>query len=500
MNWESFIDEESLAQLLPAEYSRFALPFKQSLEVFLSRLPANAQERILAEQINLPAGVSLSQRLGRLAHSCPVLHKLGQILSRDQRLAPQLRLELNKLESTPSTVSQDVIESLLVKELGRLELKALELLPPAIAEASVAVVIPYRDKSRPAQPEGVFKILKPGIEERLNIELEILSQVGEYLDNCLNELGIPQLNYQDTFEQVHSKLRWELRLDEEQRHLGLAAKFYSDQPRIQIPTLFEHCTRRVIAMERVFGEKITDHRFELSTEKHWLAELAGRALIVRPILCPDDQALFHCDPHAGNLFSTRDGRLAILDWSLAGFLGVRERTALVQIMIAAMSMRPDRMVAIILELDVRKQCNTTALRACVARWLRKIRHGGLPGLSWLVGFLDEAVQSARLSMPADLLMFRKSLLTLSGVISEIGAWSFNLDRLLMYEFLRSYLLEWPIRWFSDPSSRSFATRLSNLDITEVAVSSPMIVGRYWQALWRDGMDLLSAAKVSQRFS
>ena len=55
-------------------------------------------------------------------------------------------------------------------------------------------------------------------------------------------------------------------------------------------------------MERLFGEKVTDHTFTLSTEKQHLAERIARALIVQPILCSEQQALFHCDPHAGNLF------------------------------------------------------------------------------------------------------------------------------------------------------------------------------------------------------
>ena len=114
-------------------------------------------------------------------------------------------------------------------------LQAIELLPPAIAEASVAVIIPFRDKSSPQQPEGVFKVLKPGIEERLYLELDILTEVGSHLDSRLHDLGIPPIDYQDTFNQVRDKLRCELRLDEEQRHLASATRFFADQPDIVIP-------------------------------------------------------------------------------------------------------------------------------------------------------------------------------------------------------------------------------------------------------------------------
>ncbi len=488
MNWESLIDEQSLAKLLPAEYAHFALPVKESLAVFLARLPQRFQAKILAAQLALPATASLSQRLGLLAHSCPVLQKLGQIMARDQRLASELRFELRKLESMSPTVPLEAIESILVEELGPLETKAIELLPPAIAEASVAVVIPFRDKSQPTQAEGVFKVLKPGIVDRLNLELDVLSQVGQHLDNRLSELQIPQLDFQDTFDQVRAKLLGELRLDEEQRHLASAARFYADQPEIHIPTVFDHCTPRVTAMERIIGEKVTDHPFLLSAEKHDLTNLIARAMITRPILSRNEQALFHCDPHAGNLFITPDARLAILDWSLVGFLGEAERIALVQVMLAAIRMRPDKMAATILGLDVRKQCDQIVLATCIDQWLRKIRQGQLPGLSWLVGLLDEAAQSARLSMSADMLMFRKTLLTLSGVMSEIGADDFNLDEVLLCEFLHNSVREWPTRWLATPCSRAFATRLSNLDLTEAVLDSPLAICRYWQAIWLDTME------------
>lgn len=209
------------------------------------------------------------------------------------------------------------------------------------------------------------------------------------------------------------------------------------------------------------------------------------------------EALFHCDPHAGNIVSTCDGRVALLDWSLAGYLGAGERTALMQIMLAALSMRPGRVIDLLRQLDTKGQFNPTALRACVDRWLRKIRQGTLAGLSWLVGLLDDAVQVAQLSLPVDLLMFRKSLLTLTGVLSEIGASNFNLDHLLLREFFNGYLLEWPARLFSNPSSRLFSTRLSNVDITELFLSSPMIASRYWQALLFDSINLHAQPTVSQ---
>ena len=143
-SWQHVLDEAALAAVLPAEYVPFARPVCESLAQFLGRLPAAHQTELLRQQAGLPMSASISQRLGALALGCPVLHKLGQILARDQRLAPELRRHLRMLESLPPTISVKTIEAGLTAELGPLGDLGIRLVPPAIAEASVGVVIPFR--------------------------------------------------------------------------------------------------------------------------------------------------------------------------------------------------------------------------------------------------------------------------------------------------------------------------------------------------------------------
>src|SRR5262249_1650201 len=153
-------------------------------------------------------------------------------------------------------------------------------------------------------------------------------RVGSYLDQRCDEFRIPHLDYQEAFEQVRDKLRQETRLDLVQRHLVRARTFYEGESRIHIPALFDPCTPHVTAMERIVGGKITEHGLDAIIAKRRLARLVIDALIARPIFMQSGQALFHGDPHAGNLFLTTDGRLAILDWSLVGALGECERIAM----------------------------------------------------------------------------------------------------------------------------------------------------------------------------
>jgi ubiquinone biosynthesis protein len=232
-------------------------------------------------------------------------------------------------------------------------------------------------------------------------------------------------------------------------------------------------------MDRMVGGKVTEHGLKTKREKRRLAELVIKELIARPIFQRASQALFHADPHAGNLFLTSDQRLAILDWSLVGSLGEPERVALVQIVLGAVTLDTQRIVAILADLAERRPIDRLALETVVHAWLARIRQGQFPGFTWLMGLLDEAVQTARLRVGADLLLFRKTLYTLEGVIADIGAQESRIDEVLLGEFLGHLAVEWPARWFASPDCRTFATRLSNADLARTMLSLPWTVTRFW---------------------
>ena len=481
-NWESLLDEASLASVLPGEFSQFVRPVRGGLSVFLTGLPEAQQNLILMAQAALPAETVFSQRLGVLARSSPILQKLGQILARDQRLPLEFRHYLRELESLPPAVPLEVIQETLCTELGPLDRRGITLEPPAIAEASVAVVIPFlQHATANGDPEvhGVFKVLKPEIEQQLENELSLLERVGQHLDSRCAELQIPHLDYEEAFQQVHEKLLDEVQLENEQSHLEQAKLFFADEPCVRIPALLDHCTPRVTAMERLSGDKVTSHGLDTSRRKRRLARLIARALIAKPVFSTSDQSLFHGDPHAGNVFLTDDGQLGVLDWSLAGTLSATDRIAVVQMFLAAITLDTDRLVSILASLGDRERLDKERLRQVAETSLKRVRRGQFPGMSWLIRLLDEAAQSAKLRVSADLMLFRKSLLTLEGVIAEVGERDGQIEKTLMIQFLRRFAVEWPQRWLRTPDSREFSTRLSNFDLTDTVLSYPATVTRFW---------------------
>jgi ubiquinone biosynthesis protein len=481
MDWNELVDEAAIAEVLPEAYARYRRPIKEAMARFLGGLSAEHQAGVIADQVSLAPEASVSERFARLARSCPALHKLGQTLARDRRLSPELRLHLQQLESLPPSVAAPDLRDLVERELGDLERCGVTLAPPALAEGSVAVVVPFRLRraTRAGAGEGVFKLLKPAIEERLEEELSLIESIGAYLDERCEDLDIPRLDYCEVFESLAERLRQEVRLDEEQRHLATALRMYAGDPWVHVPALFDLSSRRMTAMERLHGEKVTEHGYPGDDERRRLAGRAITALLARPMLSTSPEAIFHGDPHAGNLLLTREGRLGILDWSLATTLGEAPRRALVTLVIGALTFDRERIGDSLAALAGREALDDAALRPIVDEGLRQVRQGRLPGLLWMTSLLDTVAQTAHPRFGAELTLLRKNLHTLEGVVVDIGAERTWIDAVLLGEFIAQFTREWPLRWMVGSGQRTYGTRLSNADLAELALRLPFAATRAW---------------------
>jgi hypothetical protein len=123
-----------------------------------------------------------------------------------------------------------------------------------------------------------------------------------------------------------------------------------------------------------------------------------------------------------------------------------------------------------------------ALRAVVDQAMAPIRAGALPGLDWLTALMDAtAMQGARYG--ADLIVFRKVLQTLQGVIADVCDQA-EVDAALMTAFLGRLVTEWPARLIAPPFSRALSTHMSNAELAHLFASSPLIASRALTGLAR----------------
>lgn len=466
-----------LDDLLPPALAPWRPLLAEGLLFFLERLPAGRLAAIVADQWALPADAGPARRLVALFAHCPTLHKLGQVLARHHRLNPDLRRHLQSLESMPPTTPMAAILALIRAEIGDAPPVAIAIAATALAEGSVAVVVPFTYRESGKLCHGVFKVLKPGIETSLAEELAILDELAACLERRSRQLGLPPLDYRDNLKSVQELLAQEVRLEVEQSNLKAAAAFHADEPHILVPRLLPWCTPRLTAMERVFGCKVTDAALS-EPERQALGATMLSALLAKPFWVKADRAVFHADLHAGNLLLAEDGRLAVLDWSLTAGLSKAHREALVAIALGGLTLDRGRICQAVAALGT-LAADDAILAEVVDRALdRLVLQGCLPGFDWLLEMLDELALRTAAGFRDDFALFRKSWLSLSGVIGDLAG-HLSPDIPLLTVGIRQFLAEVPARLVALPHALDFSTHVSNADIVHVGASSWLTSLRYW---------------------
>lgn len=478
-DWMDFCDGLDFGALVPKEFERYRPAIADGLVFFLENLAPDRAIGILADQAELADETSVGERLVAIAHHCPALHKLGQVMARDRRLPSTFRRHLQRLETmTPSQTLED-LRVQLEAELGPLDDLGIRLDEEPLAEASVSVVLPFtwRDDGESKDRRGVFKVLKPGIEQKLGEELDVLQRIGALLDDRCHHYGIPEIAYEDTFGQVRDLLRHEVHLEEEQRNLGAARAAYSGMDSVIVPEVFPFSTPGLTAMERIDGRKVTDVGLMSAEERRRLANLVVEALIAHAIWSPGPTTMYHADPHAGNLMVTEDLRLAILDWSLVGTLSKNDQVRLSRVLFGAMTLDRGRIADAIAEL-AEGEIDAIELSRIVDESLQPLRDGKWPGVRWLTRLMDDAVTRARGRFGPNLVIFRKVLQTLNGVIADISE-ATRADWVLASVFAKRLGAETTGRMTAQPFSRTFSTHVSNVELAHLLFSAPLTASRYW---------------------
>lgn len=480
----------SHSTLFGKEHAAYLPVLGDCLCFFLRHISAARLYDIFREQMDLSPSVSPAGRVAALLHHAPALHKLGQLVARDERLSPEFRSRLQQLETLePRTPLSEVLRSL-GRECKDWRRSGVVLARQPLAEGSVAVIVPFLwREGRRVRSRGVFKLQKPGIRARLEEDLHALSKVAAFLDEECHRYRVPALDYQDTFGTIRTLLLHEVEFETEQANLAEAGRFYSGIDLVSIPALLPFCSPHVTAMERLTGTPVPVHR-QFSGSLEWVI---AQALVARPLFAPQEAALFHADPHAGNLLVMPGNRLGILDWSLTGRLARRARSALVLVVLAALSLNVDWMQRGIEQIAT-GHVNQARVADVLNSALRELRWGSFPGITWLTRLLDALAMGAGVRFEADLLLFRKSLLTLEGVLAGLeptgraGAQR-TLDTVIAADFIAHWWSEWPERCAMPLRTPSPRTHCSALALLSVFSAPAPAWGRWWDQARMDFLKL-----------
>ena len=456
---QSFREEMSrrVLQFLPTEalvpelYRHWRPLVHDAMFFMMSRLSAARLAPKLIEQVDLPPETKPEERLLRLIAKVPGLQKLGQVLARNRNLPQGLRRELTKLENGICDVSTAEVQAVIHRELGsRLNEFRVKVAPSIYVEASVSAVVRFTwwNADLKRRERGVFKVLKPYIPECFSEDMDLLARLAKFMGSKHREYGFAPHVLPDTFNDVRRLLQHEVHFTREQVTLKEAAQLYRKIPGVGVPRVIDPlCTARITAITEEKGKKITDAVARMPAwRRAEVSEQLVDAVVAIPLFAPAGDALFHADPHAGNLlYDSRSSELIILDWALTERLTRPQRRQLALLFLMIFLRDPvgasDAILALSPPGGRGRKFRAQHIREIVTDYLNALPVKKLPGAVDSVNLL-ERVGWQGIRLPSSLLMFRKALFTLDGILHDIGAPQFNMEAVMVRHIMKSWMGKW----------------------------------------------------------
>jgi len=236
--------------------------------------------------------------------------KIGQFASCRRDVLPDAYIkQLEEMQDkVPALPFNEIRDHLAAQFKQPLEELFSHIEPEAIACASLAQV----HKAKLISGEDVaIKIQTPNVENMIRTDL----RVAVFLAWLVKGMA-PRLNMSNIVRQLQISIIGELDFTVEAKSLAHFGSLFENDKNIVIPKLYpEYSSTRMIVMEYIDGEKITDY-LDKHTQQQDSSEI-NRLMSVF-IDCFSRQVFhhgnFHCDPHPGNFLVDKKGRLVLLDF------------------------------------------------------------------------------------------------------------------------------------------------------------------------------------------
>ncbi|MED5506362.1 MAG: AarF/UbiB family protein, partial [Planctomycetota bacterium] len=250
----------------------------------------------------------------------PTFIKLGQVLSTRRDLVPdEVAAEFAKLQSDCPMVPYEQIRERLEGEFpGRVDDIFASIEEKPIAAASMAQA---HRATLASGEQVVLKILRPGIEETLLADMEILRFIASVVDDYFENMGFEPVEVADEFAR---ELKREIDLLQEGRSTENLKNAFSDDPEIDFPKVYwEATTKRVLCIEEVHGTLLAraDLDSMAAETRRKVVENGSRAVFKMTL----EMGFFHADPHPGNIFVKDDGAIVFIDCGMVGHVDLETR-------------------------------------------------------------------------------------------------------------------------------------------------------------------------------
>ncbi|MCB9027243.1 MAG: phosphotransferase [Bdellovibrionaceae bacterium] len=344
----------------------------------------------------------------------PTFVKLGQLLATRPDLIPrEMAEEFKRLHSDVASLPFEDIEPVLFSHFGRSYDQVFQKFDKnPLAAASISQV--YRATLLDGTPV-VVKIQKPNVENIIHEDLAVLFTLAELIEAYIPEAQM--YNPTAIVEEFAKHLDLETNFIVEANNIRRFAKNFAEDTPIVIPQVYSELSgKRVLVLEELQGIPLS-HKNALEQEgidPEQVLKTGLRAYLKMVFT----YGLFHGDLHAGNMFVLPNNHIGFIDFGMVGRLNQKTQEAIANILISLAHEDYDRLAYEYIDLApysgfIDADNFARELRDLIAPYY------GLTLKNLNIGRLlmdaTSLAASYQLILPAELIMFFKSIISIEGM-------------------------------------------------------------------------------------
>ncbi|MGL5921431.1 ABC1 kinase family protein [Chroococcidiopsis sp.] len=381
----------------------------------------------------------------------PVYVKFGQLMSTRPDLLPASYIdELSTLQDDVPPVPWADIEVAIRQQLKKpLEETFSKINFQAVAAGSIGQI--HRATLTDGR-EVAIKVQRPGIDAIVAQDISLIQGVADLV--ARSEFG---QNYEikSLANEFTSALEAELDFTREahfaeQLRRNLSASRWFDPQQLVIAEVFwDFTTEKLLVMEWLDGVPLLSANFAESngngvtseTKRQEITTLLFRAFFQQLYI----DGFFHADPHPGNIFYLKDGRVALLDCGMVGKLDPRTQQILVEMLLAIVDIDAQRCSQLTLQLsDSAQPVILSRLENDYDRMLRKYYNLDLSQINFsqIIYELLQVARNNKIRLPSNMGLYAKTLANLEGLARQFNPEINFLDEVkpLLTDLFRRQLL------------------------------------------------------------
>jgi len=345
----------------------------------------------------------------------PSYVKLGQIFSsREDMLPPALIKELVKLQDHVPTLKHFIVNEIVEKELKITISDHFQYInPEPLAAASLAQV--HRAQLLTGE-EVVLKILRPDIEEVIDADILVMTQVAKSLQKYSSKVkAIDPMRIVTSFEK---SIKEELHFLKEVGNMERFALDFKGNEAIYVPKAYrELSTDRLICMEFIDGIKVSNIEalHSLHIDPTAVAKI-GVDLYLQQVL---EHGFFHADPHPGNIFVLpQTQQICFIDFGMMGTIMPNDKETLGDLLLYFLQKNVKKIITLLEKIAVKVEIpDYKKLEYDLYELIEDVSNTSLQNikLSSVLGQFKTVLYENKITLPHYLYMLIRALIIIEGV-------------------------------------------------------------------------------------